>query len=365
MTLGYWLLILMIIPVIAGCVSWLKFHTINLKEAGISVATAFFLILMVLGMSKCSSEYDTETLSGRVVEAVHTPEWKAEWTELETYTTTDSKGKTHTHTRLVTKRRTYSPEWWVETTVGKFAIPENTFNIISAKHGIVVKEGYRPNYDSGDRNDYYSYVKDDPEFCDYPVTTRSSWRNPIKNSKSLHSFQKISDEEAMNMGLPKYPRNDTFTSSRLVNTDAINIWNWDKMNSAIGEEKRVNVILVKIDSIDKAKYLQNYWKNGKKNDLVICYNGYNNSPADWCYVFGWSRKELVKMNLQTLFLDKPINDDIIPEIKRIVRKDFEPHEWTMYKDEVHVVSTTFVVIAFILMLISQAALYFYFHENEI
>jgi hypothetical protein len=355
----------MIIPVIAGCVSWLKFYSINLKESGISVAAAFAIILITLGISKCSNGIDNETLSGRVETAVHIPEWEAEWVEVETDTTTDEKGNVQTHTRLVTKNQTHWPKWYVETTVGKFNITENSFHQICQRHGTVVVQGYRPDYDSGDRNDYHSYVKDDPEFCDYPVTAQQMWRNPIKDSKSLHSFKEIKDEDAAKMGLYEYPKNETFGSSRMIGNHAIDIWNWDKMNSAIGAEKKINLILVKIDSVDKAKYLQNYWKNGKKNDIVICYNGPSNKPAEWCYVFGWSKSELVKMNLQTLFLDHPVNHDILTKIKEIVRKDFQPHEWDMYKDEEFIIPTGWVIAAFILMMITQGGLYYYFHMTEI
>jgi hypothetical protein len=356
----------MIIPVIAGCVSWLKFHTINLTEAGISTASALVVISMVLLISECSMDHDKETLSGRVTKACHTPEWHARWTELETYTTTDSKGRTRSHTRLVTKTRTYSPRWWVETTVGDFDIPQNSFKHIGDKHGIVTSLGYRPNFDYGDVNDYTSYVKDDPEFCDYPVTTVSSWRNPIKNAKSLYSFREISEEEAQKEGLYEYPIEHTlFNSSRLLGNPNVSIWNWDKMNSALGSRKKVNLILVKIDSFDKAKLLQNYWKNGKKNDIVICYNNTGNQPPDWCFVFGWSKSELVKLNLQTLLLDNTIDDSIIPKIKQIVDRDFFPHDWTMYKDTQKVIPTAWVVVAFILMVITQSCLYYVFHHEDI
>ena len=365
MTFGYWLFLLMIIPVAAGIFAWIKFHTIDIRESGVGIVTALVTISTVLGLSKCSNQYDTETYSGKVEKAVHIPEWRAEWQEMETYTTTDSKGKSHTHTRMVTKRETHSPEWWVETTLGRTTIDPWFFDQISKKHGISVERGYRPDYDEGDRNDYISYVKDDPEFCDYPVTENRTWFNPLKNNKTLHSYQDISEEEAQKMGLPEYPKNATFSSSRIIGDGAINIWNWDKMNSALGHDKHVNLILVKIDSMEKAKYIQAYWKNGKKNDLVICHGGNKNASADWCYVFGWSKSELVKQNIQTLFLTNPVNDDILKELKVIVRKDFQPHEWVMYQDTDFLIPTGWVITAFIILIISQAAIYYYFHQEQI
>lgn len=356
----------MIIPVIAGIISWIRFSSISLKESCISVGAALLTIMLVLAISKITNRSDTETLSGRVVTAIHTPLWEAEWQELETYTTTDSKGNVETHTRWVTRHQTHYPDWWVETTLGDISISENFFNQISKKHGIVVVPGSRPNYDSGDINDYYSCVKDDPEYCDYPITMKVSWDNPLKGTESLYSYKDIPDSEAKKLKLFSYPENNTFCSSRLLGNTNITIWDWDKMNSALGAEKHVNLILVKLEGgIEQAKNLQAYWKNGKKNDLVICFGGEPNKSAEWCYVFGWSKTELVKQNLQTLFLDYPVNDDIIPHIKRIVRKDFQPHIWVMYKDTEFLIPTGWVIATFIIMLLIQVGLYQYFNKIDL
>lgn len=365
MSFGYWLFLLMIIPVVAGMISWLKFHTINWKESLISTGAALLVILGVLGMGQCSNQWDTETWSGRITKAIHIPEWTAEWSELETYTTTDSKGNVRTRTRWVTRREHHSPTWEVETTIGNFGISESFFHQICQEHGIQKERGYRPNYDSGDKWDYFSYVNDDPEFCDYPVTTQNTWMNPLKNTKSLHSFRDLGEDEAINMGLPSYPINETFKSSRIIGDVNISIWNWDKMNSALGHQKKVNIILVRLNSVDQAKHLQNYWKNGKKNDLVICFGGSKKDKAEWCYVFGWSESELVKLNLQSLFLEKPVNDYMLEDIKQIVRKDFKPHEWSQYEHLDKMIPTGWVVTAFILMIVVQGLLYYYFHIEEI
>lgn len=364
MTLGYWLFLLMIIPVAWGVFAWVKFHTIKIQEVGGGILAALFVISAVLGLSTCSSQSDTETLSGKVETAVHIPEWEAEWVELVTYSSTDSNGNTTSYTVPETRRETHYPEWYVETTLGRYDIEPWFFEQISKKHGVVVEKGYRPDYDSGDKNDYISYVNDDPEFCDYPVTKRATWSNPLKNSKSLHSYKSVSDEEAKRLNIPPYPKNDTFGSSRIIGTDTINIWNWDKMNSVLGPDKHVNLILVKLSTMEQAKYLQAYWKNGKKNDIVICYGGEDNSLAKWCYVFGWSKSELVKQNIQTLFISKPVNDEILSDLKQIVRKDFQPHPWTMYKDTDFPIPTGWVVAAFLIMLVSQGVLYYAFSEND-
>lgn len=365
MTLGYWLFVLMLIPVIAGIFCWIKYDTIDLKELGAGVAAAIITITVVLSLGTCSMKRDSETLSGSVTAAVYIPEWHAQWTELESYTTTDSKGRSQTHTRTVTRNRHYPPEWHADTTLGRVSISQSFFTQIAEKHGVHSERGDRYNYYSGDLNDYISDVHDDPEYCDYPMTQTRSWSNPLKNTQGLHSYRNISDKEAKSLGLPQYPQNETFGSSRIIGDIPINIWNWDKLNSYLGPAKHVNLILVNLKGgVDQAKQLQGYWKNGKKNDLVICYDGEKNAPAQWCYVFGWSKSELVKLNIQSLFLEKPINDYLLPDLKAVVIANYEAHEWTKYKDAPILIGTGWVVAAFIIMLISQVVLYLCFHENN-
>jgi hypothetical protein len=354
---GYWIFLLMIIPVIAGVVSWQKFHTIELWESATSVGAALVVIISVFGISQCSLSHDTYTESGRIMSVVHTPKWKAEWTETETYTTTDSKGKSHTHTRLVTRRKTHSPTWVADTTIGSMQITEGYFNYIGRQHGIRKELGYRPDYDSGDRYDYHSTVSDDPEFCDYPVNGTAMWLNPILTQKGLRGYEKLSDNEIQQYGLFDYPNHDKFKSSRLLGGVPLSHWDWDKMNTYLYDQRGVNVLMVKLGSIDTAKKFQQHWKNGRKNDLVLCYGD------GWSYVFGWTDKELVKMNLQTILLDNPIDINIIPLIKSEILKNYKPHNWEQYQDDEFVVETWMIVTAFLLMIATQAGLYYKFHKN--
>jgi len=119
----------------------------------------------------------------------------------------------------------------------------------------------------------------------------------------------------------------------------------------------VNVLMVKLGSIDTAKKFQQHWKNGRKNDLVLCYGD------GWSYVFGWTDKELVKMNLQTILLDNPIDINIIPLIKSEILKNYKPHNREQYQDDEFVVETWMIVTAFLLMIATQAGLYYKFHKN--
>jgi hypothetical protein len=364
MTVGLWILFLMIIPVLAGIIMFIKFHTIDWRETLCSLGVALSLITVTLILSKCKNNSDFRTVSGRVTSVTYTPPWRAEWTETESYTVTDSKGHSKTKTRTVRKSRNYPAKYIANTTIGNFTTEQVFYKTLCNIGGYTSKLGYRPNYDSGDRYDYITYVKDDPEFCDYPVSSTVYWKNPLKGEEGLHNFRKISDNEAKSKNLVSYPKANTFYPYKVLGTQDVDGWSWHKMNSALCENMRVNLILLKLPGgMDQAKLQQVYWSNGKANDIVICYDGKRSQPADWCYVFGWSDSHLVKTKLESLFLEKPINSDIIYDIKNIIRSDFKPHDFTKYENRFGSVPIGFVIAAFIIMLISQGSLYYIFHNN--
>lgn len=113
-----------------------------------------------------------------------------------------------------------------------------------------------------------------------------------------------------------------------------------------------------------AQYLQSKWIGGKKNDLVLCFGGGDtNKPATWSYVFGWTNEGIVKKNLQTLLLTKPINDDIIPDIKIEVAKNYKIKEWRDF-DYLEVPIPSWIYWLYPIILTgSQVGLYFFFHKN--
>jgi hypothetical protein len=112
--------------------------------------------------------------------------------------------------------------------------------------------------------------------------------------------------------------------------------------------------------MDSAVLQRAYWKNGKKNDLVLCYG------KDWAYVFGWSKSDLVKEELQALLLENDVNTALVDRIEQVVMRDFEPYEWRQHADTPpRPVNGWVVFLAFILMAASQFGIWFAFHTNDI
>lgn len=359
MTHGYWLFLIAIIPIAAAVYFWVKFKTINWWESLLSVLIPVGVAsLTILGVQGCQQQ-DYETWSGYAQKAVHTPYWVAEWEEwVDDY---DSEGKVsggHWETRT----ETHHPDWWLETTIGKIDIGEKTWNNIVSKHGVYKERGYRPDFDHGDRYDYFSDIKNTEEdFPDIPVSKQVSWRNPFKNTNSI-----IPKETAKNIKTFLYPNGGALNSGRAINSN-ISQLDWDRMNARIGASKKVNVIICYCDDndISYAQAMESKWMGGKKNDLVICYGGEDETSAKWSYVFGWSKTSLVKYNLQTILLENKIDSSIIPLVEAEIKENFVPYDWANADGGEVIIPVWSIVMAFILCVGAQVGLFYWFHNNDI
>lgn len=370
MTSAHWTFLLLVIPVVGWLVVWCKLKTIATWEWVSGICAAALILAFVFGVNSCSRRHDREILSGQAYKACHTPWWRAEWEELETYYTTesdgvDSKGNPQTkqveHTRWVTKTETHQPKWWLETTLGEMRIDETWFNRICNNYGSYKELGRRLNYDAGDRYDYFADIKDkSPEWPDIPVHTAASWSNPFLGSDTIRLGQPVDDDEAKKLGLAEYPdAGNPFRSDRVIGAP-VSPYRWDQLCAALGPQKKVNLTLINFGGADMAKAVKqrDYWRNGRKNDLVLCYG------TGWSYVFGWSKHELVKQELQTLLLENEVNNDLLPKIAEIVRRDFQPYEWAQEEATPVPVPTWVVLLAFVLMIGTQIGLGWLFHHNE-
>jgi hypothetical protein len=157
-----------------------------------------------------------------------------------------------------------------------------------------------------------------------------TFENRIKAAPSVFSFPKVPEKA----NVYSYPKNNNWRSSnRLLGSSsgAISILSWDRMNSRLGPFKKVNVILIGFGDGDSgiARLQEAKWIGGKKNDLVLCYGGPNDNPT-WSHVFGWTEKEVVKRNLETILLKNPIDEKIVSKIEDEINKNYQIKEWKKF-----------------------------------
>lgn len=357
------------IPITIGFLLWWKNKRVVWQEwlggsAAAIVFTAIFHVAVIWGMTG-----DTETWSGEITKVSHHPQWVERWIKhhSETYYTGTGKNRVaHTRHWTTTEYDTHYEHWVAHVDFGSYVdwnrIDESLFNEISANFGGNIFNDGKQAYNhmgtlsSGDRNIYS--VANEKGYM-YPVTSSHSFENRVKASPSVFSFIKV----PTNVAVYPYPENKNWmVSDRLIGTAVrdFDITLFDRMNSRLGPLKKVNVILVGFDTDDTmiSEYQKAAWVGGKKNDLVICYG------KGWSRVFGWTESELVKQNLQSLVIEYPKNNDLIPIIEKEIRQSYKIKDWSKF-DYLSVEPTTSHYVWFvILMMLTQGGLYVWFHLNE-
>jgi len=334
MTTGLYLLLLLVIPIAAATYMWYSRREVSLLELLGSFAISVVLIWGVLYVSASVSTSDTETWSGRATGARYDPAWTEQYWETyteTTYTGTGSNRKAHTKTkrRLVTKH--HADEWTLNTTLGSRHIGSDTWDTLKSENSVVSRRVWRTNMVSGDPHTYSITWNDDMVRPRYPVTATRAWSNRLKNSRSVLNLEPVTKEEATKLGLYEYPTNAAlFASDRVLGDTKVTTLNWDRMNSYLGPMKGINLILINFgpgSTMDKAVKQRAYWRNGRKNDIVICIGGAPGAKPEWSYVFGWSNKELVKVNVQDMFLQNAATDAIIPLLESEIERNFTRFDW--------------------------------------
>lgn len=363
-----------IFPTLAGAFFLWKDERVTWVEWLIGTTAAFLLAVILHASALYGMTRDIETWSGLIVKVSHYPRWVERYTEEHSETTTDSKGKTHTKTWTTTEYQTHSEHWEATRNFGSeedtASIDIDLFNQIAQKFGNkIVEDGLQSHshWDgimiNGDRNIYSTY--NNTGYV-YPVTTTKEFQNKIKAAPTVFSFSKV----PTNISVYSWPENPNWMhSDRLIGTASVLIdhYKWDCMNTTLGPSKRVNVILVGFGNAptDYGHYQQAKWIGGKKNDLVICYGGASRTElAKWTYVFGWTENELVKKNLQSILLEHPINNDIIPLIAQEISNNYIIKDWHKF-DYIKIDPPIWSYwVYFISMILTQSGLYIYFHKNE-
>lgn len=367
-----------LLPVLIGAILLWKDEQVVWWEWLIGSASAFALAGLIHLVALHGLTSDIETWSGQITKVSHYPRWVEEYEEMhseQVASGTDKDGNTTytTHIYFTTEHATHYEQWIAFRDFGAYAdqdnIQQHEFNEIGGKFGgTIFKDGNQSNshgghFDGGDNS--INSVNDITKWIE-PVTSLRSFENRVKAAPSVFSFSKV----PTNINVYPWPTNPNWRKSdRLLGTAIVlvNQYKWDCLNSTLGSFKKVNLIMVGFgkQGDEYGHWQQAKWVGGKKNDLVITFGGgTRKKPAEWVYVFGWTENELVKKNIESLLMEYPINDDLIPLISAEVTKHYVKKDWHKF-DYISIQPPGWSYwLYFILMILSQSGLYVYFHSNE-
>lgn len=337
-----------IIPILAWFIAWLRFDKVNVWEFVIPSAVTFIIAGIVHFSSFKSQTGDTEYWSGQIVQARQFSEWQEYYEEAiyrteyywttETYTERDSKGKSRTKTRRVQKSRRVFDHWeprtrWhsqhysaysnIDTSYG---ISEGTYRDWAGKLGGDHKvKGDRTTMEHNSRmigGKDYDLVADNKTGFIIPVTKEMSFTNRLKAKKSIWSYS----EPPKGISIPDRPvNNDPFKSNRLIGTakDFFSVRALDDLNAVLGPAKQIDLVIVGFDSDDEkmSNYLESKWNGGTKNQLVITFG------TKWVRVFGWSKSDTCKLNIESLFLKEKKDDALLQKVKAEILSNYQRRNW--------------------------------------
>jgi len=316
----------------------------NIELGQIIGLTAGGLVISCLIMTgafyagKGSKTGDTEILNGEVIRKDRVHDSYVRSYQCNCYTTTDSEGHSTEHCSTCYEDH-YTVDWTCSTNIGKYTIKaldetsKRVYNSPDPQRWVIIKPGDPV---SGSHN-YTNYIKAVPETLFRPAS---------ESIKAKYVGQ-----------LPAYPGSvyDFYHVDRVlpvgVRVPDLRAWN-DKLSEALkklGPQKQANavIVLTKYDSDDYFFALQDEWKNGKKNDIVVVVGAPNfPAKASWVRIMALTRDEIFQVKLrdriqamETLTADgvvEAIRDEGFATFKRKSMKDFQyldaeidPPDWLM------------------------------------
>ena len=360
-----WLLYLIAcLPIIFWAVMYYRDRQLVWWEWAGAVAAGFLVAAIFHYLAVFSMVVDTETWSGEVVSGTHYPRWVEEYTEQHSRTYTDSKGHSHTKHWTTTEHRTHPEHWACNDTFNReIEITSDFFEEVRQRfNNLTTETPYKSGFDSGDRHTYVSYNK--TGFI-YPVTDWRTFENRVKAAPSVFSYVKVPKD----IPIFSYPANSNlWQSDRLVGVakQSMHILLWDQMNSRLGPAHKVNVIAVGFASPDTtlSQYQEAAWIGGKKNDLVITYGGPDPRHPIWARTFGWTEREIVKRNLDTIFLEHAVDDNILPLVEREIRANYQIKDWHKFDYLTVEPPGWSYLVLLIVMAGAQGGLWWWANRNE-
>ena len=262
------------------------------------VMPTVFVAIVVAAMScimRNSNFQDTEYLSYYYTKIRHTDEWD-EWIE-RTCTETVRVGEDSDGNPIYEEReydcsyREYHPERWYkydnrgnETYIGKEEYEElralwNTpMRFIDMHRDFYTIDGDAQEYDwCGEWEHCKTY------------TTTHSYENRILGSQSAFRFREVTDEEAKELGLYKYP--DTSQPPILGHKAAGRInQRFRYLNAYYGMTKQIHVFVLIYPHQKGASIVEEqraYWQGGNKNEFVVCLGIDPSWKIHWASCFSW------------------------------------------------------------------------------
>jgi hypothetical protein len=191
--------------------------------------------------------------------------------------------------------------------------------------------------------------------------SKHRYENRVQASQSVFNFQEVDPQE---YGLFEYPEINNYRCKAILGYSdpayRAAAHRLDIINAKLGARKKIRaMILVFADKpMAAAVAQQNYWKNGNKNELIICVGVDKQKQVQWSYVFSWTEVEKLKVDVRSKVIEQagetlnllPIIEWLGPEIEEHwVKKSFDDFDYLTVEPP-----TWMVVLTFVLTILASA-----------
>lgn len=208
-----------------------------------------------------------------------------------------------------------------------------------------------------------------------PAAQTETFVNYVKGaSDSIFHKQAFSEKYKA----PPYPNRvyDYYRIDRVVEVGT-RIADKKKLNTTLnmalrelGGTKQVNIVPVFVRaSPDYARFIEQSWMGGKKNDVVIVTGlGPDSRTIEWVYVFSWSSASIVNVSLRNALTELGTYDvdTYVPTVVTQVQKHYKRKpmaEYEYLKAELSP-STEVTVLAIIVSIVLQCLTFFGFMSAQ-
>lgn len=318
-----WMMWLAILVPIAAAVFCYVVH--SRKMAWWEYAVPLVVTLLVIALTSACTEglqtRDIEYHGGWLVTAAHHLEWDEEVPcrhpiyRTESYECGDSKtSRTCTREVFVGYEHPYDvddhpPYWEIFDSNGyQIEIEPEQYAELRAKFANETERiDEHPSYHSKPGGRYETRWPGDAVTLT-PVVTEHAYVNRVQaTSESVYKTRPVTEAEKRQyrpFAYPKIERNYEMTSvlpsTLLSGSVAI-----DKLNAILGRKKQVRVfVLLFTNQPEEAGRVQErFWQRGNKNELNVCVGLDNAKQVLWAYVFSWTKREDLKIDIRDWLIE--------------------------------------------------------------
>lgn len=137
-----------------------------------------------------------------------------------------------------------------------------------------------------------------------PIALTQTYENRVNNSSSI-TFRPVTKEDAKKSKLFDYPGIGGRYNLKTVLDNSGKYWKmadtyFQYLNGIVGPAKRGHVWVLIFRNPDRsiALWQKDYWKNGNKNELILCIGVDKEGTVLWGEVFGWTEVDALKIDIR-------------------------------------------------------------------